>query len=638
MKTTLLLILTIGILISTSISVIKIPEKEIIETPDIKTFKSLEELRSYIESSRTSYIYHPLLETTMAPMFAVEEQARKYSTTNIQVTGVDEADIIKTDGKYIYIASGNKVYIIKAYPPENAEIINTLNFNATVRGLFINKERLVIITSTTSYVRIMIEKNKTISIPKIPYQIINTTILIYDTSNIVKPILINSINATGSYVTSRMINNYVYVIVQQYISSDIIILPEINGIQVKPTQIKYIVGESGHQFTTIIAINISNREYRSEVYLLEASSYIYVSPRNLYILIPKWLKPEEILDKLVEAILPILPSKIGKKVTDIMKSNLEIREKYVKIMNTISEWFNNLSSKEREKYTQKLMQAIAEVISSHWHESTAIYKFSLDKLEVKLTAQSTIPGRVLDQFSMDEYNNHFRIATTTSKSEVINGQITRLVTSNAIYILNEKLEIIGKIEDIAVEERIYAARYLGNIMFLVTFRRIDPLFGIDLSNPTEPKIIGYLKIPGYAEYLHPYKDKYLIGIGMHTDEEGRVKGIKISLFDISNPEDIKEKSKITMEGRFWSSLFSDHKAFMINEEKQYFTFPIEGEKRGVVVIEIKNGELQLKGIIEHENAQRTVYIENYIYTTSPNQIKILTENLTPIKTIKLNEK
>ncbi|MCS7365371.1 MAG: beta-propeller domain-containing protein, partial [archaeon GB-1867-035] len=264
LKTTLLLILTIGILISTSISVIKIPEKEIIETPDIKTFKSLEELRSYIESSRTSYIYHPLLETTMAPMFAVEEQARKYSTTNIQVTGVDEADIIKTDGKYIYIASGNKVYIIKAYPPENAEIINTLNFNATVRGLFINKERLVIITSTTSYVRIMIEKNETISIPKIPYQIINTTILIYDTSNIVKPILINSINATGSYVTSRMINNHVYIIVQQYISSDIIILPEINGIQVKPTQIKYIVGESGHQFTTIIAINISNGEYRSE--------------------------------------------------------------------------------------------------------------------------------------------------------------------------------------------------------------------------------------------------------------------------------------------------------------------------------------------------------------------------------------
>ena len=286
---------------------------------------------------------------------------------------------------------------------------------------------------------------------------------------------------------------------------------------------------------------------------------------------------------------------------------------------------------DRLKLLKEIEKSVKEVKGAY-KEVTTIYRFSIKGLDIAAEAVGSVPGVILDQFSMDEYEGYFRIATTVTKVTINpNGYVT-MSRSNNVYILNMNLSIVGKLEDLAMGERVYAARYLGNMMYLVTYRRIDPLFGIDLSDPKNPKVLGYLKIPGYSEYLHPISDKYLIGIGVV--DEGR--GIKVSLFDISDPKNIKEVSKVIIKEAFWSPLFTDHKAFLINPIKKYIAFPIYGKIKGLVVIDYSNDTLSLKGIIIHDDCVRGLYIGDYIYSISRSLVRVADDiNLEVVKSLNI---
>jgi len=435
--------------------------------------------------------------------------ASDYSATNIQVAGVDEADIVKTDGEYIYLVSGNKTIIVKAYPPEQAQIVSEIELQGTIIGIFINGDRLVLFEQEMPYylyyddVPVVEESYSGYISPTI-------SIRVYDASDRENPQLEREVSSNGQYVSSRMIGDYTYVVVNEpvYEEEGESILPEIrvggNETEIPATDIYYSdVSDYYYMYTTIIAINTQDddQEPTYETILLGASSNLYVSLNNIYLTFPVW--GTDIL---------------GREVWDSPK--------------------------------------------------TSIHRIHIEGDAIAYVASGEVPGMVLNQFSMDEYADHFRVATTTY------GETTR----NHVYILDMDLNIVGSLEGLAPGETIYSARFMGERGYLVTFKQVDPLFVIDLSDPNHPEELGYLKVTGYSDYLHPYDENHIIGIGKETTDAGEFawyQGVKISLFDVTDVGNPREISKLEIGDRGTDSpVLWDHKAFLFDKSRNLMVIPV----------------------------------------------------------------
>ena len=254
-------------------------------------------------------------------------------------------------------------------------------------------------------------------------------------------------------------------------------------------------------------------------------------------------------------------------------------------------------------------------------QDTKILKFSLDNGKINFKAEASIEGGINNQFSMDETNGYFRIATTIGKTYNMDQS-----TSNSLYILDKDLKEVGRLEGIAKGEKIYSVRYSGNRAYVVTFKEIDPLFVIDLSDVRNPKILGELKIPGYSTYLHPYDENHLIGFGYDTKENEygtgiQNNGLKMSMFDITDYENPKEMFTIKIgESGTSSPLTNDHKALLFDKEKNLIAFPVTSYSNGkteykaqVYDIDLSKG-FTLRGEIQHKdenNINQKYYYSNY---------------------------
>ena len=223
---------------------------------------------------------------------------------------------------------------------------------------------------------------------------------------------------------------------------------------------------------------------------------------------------------------------------------------------------------------------------------TSLLKFSYKKGKFTLHAMGEVKGQLEGSFSMDEYEDHLRVVTTVREyqyqevfdertGETIGWNISNDRESNALYVLDEKLDIVGKIEGLAPNEQIYSARFMGDTGYFVTFRQVDPLFTVDLSDPKEPKVLSELKVSGFSEYLHIYGENRLLGIGMEADEEtGRQEGMKLSMFDVSDKTNVTEIAKENLKNYEYSEALYNHRAVMISVGKNIFGFEAEGYRDG----------------------------------------------------------
>ncbi len=558
------------------------------ELPEnVKKFTSYGELENYLKDKYTDYRDISILPAlpptaTIGMPKSVEDSgfsvtlgndtvsvSSDYSTTNVQVKGVDEADIVKTDGKYIYVISKGRLIILLAYPVEEARVLSVTEIGDNPLEIFVNGNRLVIFESFWGNPKLL----ESVAIRR---ESPETIIRIYDISEKESPALVNEMTVTGTYFSSRMIGDYIYVVVNMYvyIENDVVILPQISTSgsirEISPTEIYYFDDVIyPNAFAIILAIDVQRAsEVGEKVFLTTQAQNMYVSANSIYI-----------------------------------------------------------------SYTTG--RRIELLRHEEWEMKTIIHKISISNGEIEYKYRGEVPGQVLNQFSMDEFRGYFRIATT--EGEVWTGN-----SRNNVYVLGENLGIVGKLEGLAPGERIYSARFVGDRVYLVTFKKVDPFFVIDLTDPAEPKVLGALKIPGYSDYLHPYDETHVIGIGKETVEsEGDFalyQGVKLGLFDVSDPENPKEISKYIIGERGTESYaLHDHRAFLFSSTKNLLVIPIslvEGDQntwQGAYAFNISLSDgFVLRAKISHSgqnldysnDVKRSLYIDEALYTISEDFVKI----------------
>lgn len=478
-----------------------------------------------------------------------------YTETNTQVEGVDEADIVKTDGKYIYALYSNEVRIILT---DNGKmtLVNKLQLKheryMNYSEMYLSNERLCI-TATD------------------PYNDITMTLMI-DVSDPSNAKTIGICEQNGGYQDSRLIGNSLYLISNYYIDESNV--------------------EEDDPSTYVPCIKYQDTEYvtgAEEIRIYDCDD--------------------------LDAVYTVV---CGYDITDASLTSTQ------SILGRCDAVYCS---------TQNLLTARSCGEDDETGRNYSIItRFSIDDGNIKYVTDNRIDGTLLNQFSMDESDDGFRFVTTVSKYKQVTSNSDQAVsssvsddimtdtafiqtgeTSAALYLLDFELQPLGKIEDLAPGERVYSVRFMGDTAYFVTFRETDPLFSADLSDPKNPKILGKLKIPGFSNYLFPYGDGQLLGLGMEADEStGATKCMKLSMFDINDPANVTEHSKYLIEDSQYSDALYNHKASLIDPKRDLIGFACSIDGNGGIRYRIYNCENGFAQVADLPLSKETGYLSRGI--------------------------
>ena len=616
-----------------------------------------------------------------APMMATQGEAKStadfsgtsgttdYSTTNVQVAGVDEPDFVKNDGRYIYLISGTRLVIVDAYPAQDADIISETEIENTVKEIFVAGDRLVLFSTGNSDIPVRTMSGssggmeKTAIMPPRYRSNPVTYATVYDISDRKNPDVIKDYAIDGDYVDARMIKGIVYMLTRENVYSyDDIVVPavrESGKVVIEPDVYYFDNPEYNYVFSTVTSIDATTgAEKDAKTFLIGSGNILYVSQDAMYVSYQKW-------------------HPVYRTYTDGPQIEIATEEAVTSSGSAASspilfEEFNKLSEAGKQEVIAAMKSSEQETIRKREYDqtTTVIHKIAIGNGNIAYVAQGEVPGYVKNQFAMDEYNSNLRVATT-SNVVTNRGQYEY----NNVFVLDGSMKTIGSLTHIAEQEKIYSTRFIGDRLYMVTFKRIDPFFVIDLSSPENPKILGKLKIPGYSDYLHPYDSTHIIGVGKETttNDWGGVstRGIKLALFDVSDVEHPRQVGKVEIgEAGTDSAALYDHKAFLFDKGKDLLVLPIrqvtmtpvvqkpgyyDNQQRiwyGAYVFGVDpDTGFVLRGTVEHgsgtsgyyyygssaNEVKRSLYIANDLYTIS--SAKIVATDLaninTTIKTIDL---
>jgi len=580
-----------------------------------------------------------------------------YSTTNIQVAGIDEGDVVKTNGEKIFIGKPHKLVVVNNVTPPLEDIYNLeiskettkheyyTRPQETIRTILLDEQLLYLVT--TKY-RIESKFDNSLLYPQmisIPTTVV-TTYMIKE-NDLEK---VSTIEVDGEYYQSRLKNRYIYLITNTnnffysnpVLLDDIIIAPikEEKSGTIKTTERTMIMPRDGtpnnkniYTITTIKYDSSSDSVIDSLDLLLDYSNTIYMSENNLYIAHKEnsywspWFYREHYNDNL-DVFKVIYKDVYPINIQRDIEKNIDNPEKLKEILN---EYYNSLNADQKEELYKEIVTATEKYYQEKQREreKTNISKIKLEA-NGKLGEITTgyVNGELLNQFSLDEdKDGYLRVAITYRDSNYKNN--------SGIVILDSSLNEYSKIDGLAEDEIIYSVRFMGDKVFLVTFKQIDPFFVIDLSNRKKPEVLGYLKIPGYSSYLHPINDTLILGVGQDTriNEWGGVTqtGVKLTLFDVSDYSEPKELAtyKVSTENSY-TPVQNDHKAFLYIEKNNLIVLPVNEHfhtrvsETNFYVLEIKENKIVKKEDLSHQQDYgtllRSLYIGEELYTISSNQI------------------
>lgn len=477
-----------------------------------------------------------------------------FSDTNVRTEGVGEADIVKTDGSYLYTLKANSQEIsIVDIRSDQMKVVSSISLNENFQAseFYLSDQKLFVLGN--------MQNTQVDSDSKTLYRGSCTRIQTYDLTDINNPKSIGTVDQSGYYRTSRFKDGYLYVFSDYYIYDTITkkdypsYVPLVGDNLLKQSDIYLPTNHAADQYLVVSSVSASSPDKAADQKaVMSENGEVYVSENNIYIY--------EYTNSSILA--------------------------------------DNLAAKNQ----------------------TILRKLSYNKGKLSGSAQGKVKGYLNDSFSIDEYDNTLRLVTTVTHNVGSSSQ------SNSVYVLDADLKTIGKIEDLAKNEQVYSARFLGDTGYFVTYEQTDPLFSVDFSDPENPKILGKLKIPGFSEYLHFYSDNLLLGIGMDTDENGITNGVKISMFDISDPSDVKEVSKYTLDQYYYSDVFSDYRAALVDPEKNLIGFPLSGSANQYVILSYDKDQGFQVQMQEEVNGNsylgtRGVYANEKFYVINGNAIE-----------------
>ena len=483
---------------------------------------------------------------------------KEYSDTNVREEGVGEGDIVKTDGKNLYVVNGEKINIVGAGSTE-MELLAQIEpeEGSYPSEVYAQDGYLAVVYTKSEY------SDGTNGYDG--YYRDYTCADVYDVSNPEEPEKIGGITQSGYFNTMRIRGGYVYLLSSFYADTGAArgnqpaYIPEVQGKLISTDCIYMPQGRMGNSYTVISSFDLDDPEGHTDSKAVFGNTGIcYVSTENIY----------------------ITESIYGESDSDV--------------------------------------------------NQTSIRKVSYGEGILEGAGQTKLSGVLNDSFSIDEYDGYLRLVTTVTKTEGQTRGIVPLLApepseSNSLYVLDENLKIVGEIRDLAEGERVYSARFVGKTGYFVTFRQVDPLFSVDLSDPAAPKILGELKIPGFSEYLHPYGDGLLLGIGMDVDESGvTTEGVKLSMFDISDPSDVREVQKYVIEDMYGTDVY-DYRSVFADVEKNLFGFTAYGSGQKYYIFsydENKGFRQEFERTLGGYGSTRGLYIGDRFYLVSGNTIEV----------------
>lgn len=475
-----------------------------------------------------------------------------FSGTNLQEADVDESDVLKTDGAHCYIARGSTIRIVRVADPGDMTEVGRVELERPVHEMYLRGDRLLVLSQQAApYCPVGAAVPLADAVLWPPYYP-SAMLTLYEVSvaDPANPVVGATVELDGTLVSSRLTHGRLILVlaIRPELPSDLQELAALTIEQVLPdmrvdgetrdlvpwTEWLHPTRPGGYETTAVVTLNADDlSETVASAAVMAGASTIYASGESLYV-------------------------------------------------------------------TDAAYDAQGDV-----RQTTAIHKFTFDENGAPLyTASGTVPGRLLNQFSLGEHAGYLRVATHVWPNAAAFGEPAGVVfdrgdsaaspggaaqdiepaavPSNAVFVLGEEqgaLTVVGEITGIAPNEQLFAARFLGDRGFLVTFRVIDPLFALDLSDPANPVVRGELKIPGVSDYLHPWGERYLIGVGRTFDGGANV---QLSLFDVGDLDQPQVVEQITIGAGSWSwsEVSQTHKAFAFLPDQDLLAIPVHAQGLG----------------------------------------------------------
>jgi len=530
----------------------------------------------------------------------------RVSDTNVQEQGLDEPDILKNDGRNIYYApqdryqhrprgegdvrrDGHGTHVLSAADPGQPERIGGIDSNG----------RMVLSGDTL----VVIEEEQ---------------LLGYDVSDPAEPEERWTQPLNSSVVTARLYDGQFYLVTRERVS------------QSEPCPIEPMGGEAAISCTEVyhpsgpapvdatysaMAIDPATGEVGSTTSFVGTSdnTAVYMSENALYVTYTQTADRGQLrIDFLLDTQSDRLPAWVTDRLQEIRGYNISSEAKRMEANRVLHQWYRNLDDNQREVLQENVRNDYRDYLADRQRDlvRTGVVQVDVGDGDLSVENVGEVPGRPLNQFSLDEHDGTFRITTTIPG---VRGQDSR----NDLYVLDsDNLDRMGAQQNMGLNERVFSVRYVGDTAYVVTFRRIDPFHVVDLSDPNNPEEVGELKLPGFSSYLHPIDDDRVLGIG---EEDGQVKAV---MFDVSDPSNPTVQDDYILNSG-WSAVAESHHAFLLDRQHGVFFLPTGN---GGNVIDYTDGELTLETRINTDGpAFRAMYVNDYMYVFGQEELAVVDE-------------
>lgn len=588
-----------------------------------------------------------------APMAVGGQTADRISQTNVQVAGIDEPDIVKTDGTEIYYSGetplayfdgperilnndlpavsnespasaqgkigGSAIFddnaansmpfypqqksetkIIKAFPPSElaTKKISTIDKQG---DLLLSNNTLVVFSNQQIY-------GYDVTDPKNPSQKWKA-----------------DLSDNNSLLSARMYQDKVYVVTRMslnYITPCPIQPMTMQGtaVSIRCDQIYHPIAPTSSDVTyNIMKIDMKSGAVENTTSFVGSSneSTVYMSTDSIYVTNAFTGNIVSFMFNFLKENGGLIPQEIVDRIGKLDGYDISDASKMTELGMLLEQYQSSLNNDDRLKIENEMQNKMAAYAAAHLREleKTGIAKIQIK--DFKVSANGEVPGRVLNQYSMDEYAGNLRVATTIGGGwlgfGIGSGQGGSVSDVN---ILDKDLKNLGSVQDLGKGERIYSARFVEDKGYIVTFKQIDPFFVLDLSNPKNPQLKGELKIPGYSSYLHPIAKNVILGIGKENNM------VKLSLFDVSDASNPIEMAKYNLD-EYYTEIENNPRAFLQDEKHQVFFIP---GSQGGYVFSYAGNTLTLKKAISDYSIKRALYLNDYLYVIGDQKISVFNEN------------